>query len=152
MKMRRTSFEFIGYKAAAWLWHVSCDIAWNSLWANLTIRISCDCDIGPKTLADNVTCHMSQSGVWLWHWPKDCSRQCHNSHVTIRGLIVTLAQRLFQVMSQLSCHNQGYDCDIGPKTVPGNVTTHMSQSRVWLWHWHKDYFRQCHISHVTTFE
>ena len=91
----------------------------------------------------------NQDFVWLWHWPKDSRRQCHMPHVTIRGLIVTLAQRLFQAMSQLTCHNQGSDCDIGPKTVPGNVTTLMPQPGVWLWHWPKDCSRQCHNSHVT---
>ena len=47
----------------------------------------------------------NQDFVWLWHWPKDSRRQCHMPHVTIRGLIVTLAQRLFQAMSHLTCHN-----------------------------------------------
>ena len=30
-------------------------------------------------------------------------------------------------MSQLTCHNHACDCDIGTKTISGNVTSHMSQ-------------------------
>ena len=90
----------------AWLWHVSCDIAWNSLWANVTII--------PLVVA------------WeLWHYLEQSLGQCHNQtpdcdmwHVTLSArvfgpmsqsheiLIVRLAQRLFQAMSQLTCHNQ----------------------------------------------
>ena len=133
----------------AWLWHVSCDISWDSLCANATITcLIVTCELW-HCLEQSWGQTHNQDFVWLWHWRKDSRSQCHMSHVTIRRLIVTLAQRLFQAMSQLTCHNQASDCDIGPKTVPGNVTTHMSQLSVWLWHWPKDSSRQCHNSHVT---
>ena len=88
-----------------WLWHVSCDIAWNSLWANVTIRpLIVTCGMWHCLRESLGQCH-NHTKSWLWDWPKDCSRQCHNSHVTITRVIVTLAQRLFQAMSHLTCHN-----------------------------------------------
>ena len=88
------------------LWHVRCDIAWNSLCANVTItRLIVTCELW-HCLEQSLGQSHNQDFVWLWHWPKDSRRQCHMPHVTIRGLIVTLAQRLFQAMSQLTCHNQ----------------------------------------------
>ena len=70
-----------------WLWHVSCDIAWNSLWANVTIRpLIVTCGMWHCLRESLGQCH-NHTKSWLWDWPKDCSRQCHNSHVTIKLLL-----------------------------------------------------------------
>ena len=110
------------------LWHVRCDIAWNSLCANVTItRVIVTCE--------------------LWHCLEQSLGQCHNHTPGCGMRVVTLPGTVFGPMSQsdpwlwhvacdIVCESlwanvtitRNPDCEIGPKTVPGNVTTHMSQS------------------------